>query len=51
MGWTGWETEPAGSLGSVCRNGSLGSLRYLCWFLVISESELHSVCLFKFLTL
>ena len=30
MGLTGWETEPAGSLGSVCWNGSLGSLRYLC---------------------
>ena len=35
MVWTGWETRSIGSLGSVCWSGSLGSLRYLCWFLVI----------------
>ena len=37
MGWTGWETEPAGSLGSVCWNGSLDSLICLCCFLVIQS--------------
>ena len=26
MEWTGWETRLFGSLGEVCRNGSLGSL-------------------------
>ena len=29
------KTKPAGSFGSVCWNGSLGSLICLCWFLVI----------------
>ena len=29
------KTKPAGSFGSVCWNGSLGGLIYLCWFLVI----------------
>ena len=29
------KTIPAGSLGSVCWNGSLGGLICLCWFLVI----------------
>ena len=32
MLWTGWETRLVGSLGYVCRNGSLGSLVCFGWF-------------------
>ena len=42
MVWTGWETKPAGSLGSVCWNGSLGSLLCLYWFLVIQSQNCTS---------
>ena len=34
-GWNSWETEPAGLLGSVIRNGNKGTLLCLYWFLVI----------------
>ena len=33
------KTKPAGSFGSVCRNGSLGGLICLCWFLVIRSQN------------
>ena len=42
MVWTGWETKPTGSLGSVCWNGSLGSLLFLYWFLVIRSRNYTS---------
>ena len=35
MRWTGWETRSVGSLGSLCRNGSLGSSIGFGWFSLI----------------